>query len=106
MAGILFAHLQYVTHLKTKAFDALVLEMQQQEEAELKHFFDPVITHLSIVGRWLQTELPDLANNIEIDGEGAIARYMIPWSVFHVGIKELLTVHPKRRDRALPLLAE
>ncbi len=61
-AVILLLHYQQTAHLKEKVFESLVLERHQQQRTRLKRLFDPVISNLSITGRWVQAESPDISN--------------------------------------------
>jgi hypothetical protein len=60
-AVILLLHYQQVARLKEKVFESRVLETQQQARTQLKRLFDPVIINLSIMGRWVGAESPDLS---------------------------------------------
>jgi len=61
-ASLFITHYLYVSDLKTRAFEALVLKTQHLAMTQLKRHFDSIVTNLSIVGRWVQAESPALGN--------------------------------------------
>ena len=60
--GLLYIHYQQVVKLKETAFELLVLKTHQQERTALKRLFDPIVSNLSIAGRSVQAESPDLGD--------------------------------------------
>jgi hypothetical protein len=62
VAGALWIHYHELAALKQKAFESLVREAHQGAKTQLKRLFEPVITNLSIVGRWVQGQAPDLGD--------------------------------------------
>ncbi len=61
-AGLFIAHYLYVSELKNRAFEELVLNTQHLTMAQFKRHFDPIVTNLSIVGRCVQADSPDLSS--------------------------------------------
>ena len=60
--SLLIAHYFHVVDMKERAFEGLVLKDQTLARTKFKRHFEPIVSNLSIVGRWVQSESPDLSD--------------------------------------------
>ncbi|TNG02184.1 MAG: ATP-binding protein [Gammaproteobacteria bacterium] len=66
-ASLLIGHYFHVVDMKEKAFEELVLKDQELARMKFKRHFEPIVSNLSIVGRWVQSESPDLSNVVALN---------------------------------------
>lgn len=61
-ASLLMVHYFHIVGMKERAFEELVLKDQELARTQFKRHFEPIVSNLSIVGRWIQSESPELSD--------------------------------------------